>query len=245
MNSKWALALVLSCPVLTAGPLGVNVVANFTGGPWGSWVFDYQNGPAGYNLRQITIDLSPTDRHFDTAPNNFPYVTDSYQDIGTFNGTDITTGLSAILPGTGSVLNDGSLLTLVFDHFFAGMTFQFVVDVDGPDPARLVLEPCPPNDPLGGYTCALTQTMLVGHYALEVSMANQTFGMQMGSALVTLWFEGPGLEPLTLEGRYGAVDLDVATAQLTSEVIPEPASVGLVLSGIAVMLWLNRPKCRA
>src|ERR1035437_8812564 len=68
-----------------------------------SWSFTYTSGAPYLFLQSITLDLSPTDLTFDTAPRGYL----AYQDIGGFGGTDGTTGLSPTYL-SGAALNGGN-----------------------------------------------------------------------------------------------------------------------------------------
>ncbi len=126
----------------------------------------------GLTLDSIVIDLSPTDLRFDTAAGGFGSGT--FQDIGGFGGTDITTGLSGI-SATGVALDGGTLLTFNFTNFTSGSVFQFTGDVDHPDPTLITLADCTGKT---GLALAACNTLNAGRTATNDArlLAAQTVG---------------------------------------------------------------------
>lgn len=186
------LMLFVFAPVLAAGPISypVEASASFTGGIYGTWDFAFTSGPAGLYLQQIAIDLSPTGLRFDTVPGGFGSLTSL--DIDNYLGTDVDTGLSLILPGTGGVLDGGQLLVFQFDGFTMGETFHFTGDVDNPDPTLTALRDCSGLRPLARAACILQNMLTTAQNDARLAAAALVTGQEFGGVLVTYTFGGPG-----------------------------------------------------
>lgn len=215
--------------ILALNAAAIELQATFTGGAYGTWDFAYLSGPAGLTLSQITIDLSRSNRRFDTAAGGAGV--NEWLDIGSVNGTDAATGLSAIWPGTGTALDGGPLLTLEFVDFGPGEWLRFHADVDGPAPAPLNLPPCP--DGYAGLFCNVNRVALYALYDLEVFNASNTIGPQMAGSRVTYTFKG-GL--VLTDGFWPGDGVSAASRILVNEVaIPETKSWHLLAAGLILI----------
>jgi hypothetical protein len=239
------LVLAVFAPVLAAGPISYTIEgsASFTGGIYGTWDFAFTSGPAGLYLQQIDIDLSPTGLSFDTVPGGFGSLTSL--DIDNYLGTDVDTGLSLILPGTGGVLDGGQLLAFQFDDFTVGEAFHFTGDVDNPDPTLLPLTDCSTVPPRNRLACAIQNALRTVQNDLRLAAAALVTGQEFGGVLVTYTFGGPGFytsqfttafEPAGGLRVLGAVDGLEGEVQAT----PEPATFVLLGAGMLLLGGLLR-----
>ncbi len=236
------LTLPLLAQVLVAGPIlsPVQVSASFTGGALGTWDFTFTSGPANLQLEQITIDLSPTDVKFDTAPGGFGSLTS--EDIGGYAGTDVTTGLDNILPGTGAALDGGQLLTFQFNNFTPGDTFNFNADVDHPNPTLIPLPDCSSLSGLAKVACLATRAADTAINNGRLTAAQTVTGQQFNGVLVTYTFGSPSFHTANFTTSYtpdGGLHIFGAQSNLTGDVeaMPEPATflsfaAGLILLGL-------------
>jgi hypothetical protein len=236
------LTLPLLVQVLVAGPVSIPVAgsATFTGGIYGTWDFTFVSGPTDLYLEQIAIDLSPTDVRFDTYPGGFGSLTSL--DIGGFQGTDVTTGMDRVFPGTGATLDGGQLLTFYFNGFTVGDTFHFTGDVDNPDPTLVPLRDCSGLKGLARLSCIAQNALATTENNARLAAAALVTSREFSGALVTYTFGGhgyytssftTGFEPAGGGRIFGSVnpfDNDV-------EPTPEPATflpfaAGLLLLGL-------------
>lgn len=213
----------------------VSVSASFTGGTGGSWSFDYVSGAADLYLQQLTIDLGPTNLGFDTAAGGFGAL--SYTDVGNFAGSDVTTGLGVISPGTGAALDGGTLLTLNFSDFTPGDIFQFDADVDHF-----------PRDCTGLHLLALAACN-----AANTAVARQFVGPNgVNGAVITYVFGGAGYDTTSFTGEFGRVTLrDIVqnlvngnnppnTTGSSTDIAPEPATWTGLAGGLFLIAGLLR-----
>jgi hypothetical protein len=226
----------------------VSATASFTGGLIGNWSFQYVSGASDLFLQSITIDLTPTNLSFDTAPGGFGSLTS--QDICCFGGTDTTTGLTGE-SASGAALDGGQLLTFYFSNFLPTDTFQFTLDVDHPNPTLTPLRNC----------TGLTGLALIGCNAanLGINTANNAALLTaqtvltnaMSNALVTFQFGGTGYETGSFTETFGTVNLrDLINGQTGSSntvngnvQLPEPGTVALIGAGLVLLgAWRRKRK---
>lgn len=233
------LVLPLFVRVLAAEP--VTTLATFTGGIFGTWDFTFTSGPADLQLLQITIDLSPTDLRFDTAPGGvFGSLTSL--DIGDYQGTDVSTGLYGILPGTGADLDNGQLLTFQFDDFTAGETFHFTGDVDNPNPTLTSLNTCS-GRPLAVALCNVRNALITAQNDARLLAAALVTSEEFAGAQVTYTFGGPGFytsefPPGEFESAGGV--RDVSSSEDDVQATPEPATFVSLAAGVLLLGCLRR-----
>jgi hypothetical protein len=241
---------------LVAGPITVDATAAFTGYN-NAWNFQYVSGAPGVYLEQITINLGPADLGFDTAPGGFGSL--GYQDVGGFNGTDVTTGLSNI-SATGAALDGGSLLTFTFADLTAGDTFTFSADVDHPNPTLQTLADCSSLKPIPKALCQASNAgKTLANDALLLN-ADTVTSAQMANATVTFEFGGPGFETSSVTDPLSAPTLqailsDLAHGQgaasfassndVNAEVAPEPATFLAPVIGLAFLGFFSRRRLAA
>jgi hypothetical protein len=241
----WALVcLVFSGGLtLTAGTVTVDATASYnlllSSGSSG-WSFSYLSGDPGLLLQSVTIDLGPTGGlAFDTAPGGFG--SQGFQNIGSFNGTDVTTGLTGYTPAGGAALDGGTAVTFTFNDFRPGETFQFNADVDHPNP---VLTNCAGKSGLALLACNLGNTA-------ALTSAQAVTANQMANANVTFVFGGPGYVTGSSTGTFGPVTLqDIVNngpgnhvnISTTAVATPEPASLSMIGGGLLLAAGLMRRK---
>lgn len=245
------LAALASITPLVAGPIPVEATAAFTGYN-DTWNFQYVSGASGVYLEQITINLAPANLAFNTAPGGFGSL--GYQDVGGFNGTDVTTGLSNI-SATGAALDGGTLLTFTFMDFTAGDNFTFSADVNHPDPTLQTLANCSGLNPIPKAICqAANAAKTLANDALLLKAATVT-SAQMAGATVTFDFGGPGYQsssvtdPLSaptlqeilndLEHGQGAASF-ASTTDVSTQVAPEPGTFLATAMGLIVVGLFSR-----
>jgi hypothetical protein len=234
--------VILGVPTLTAGTVTVEATASYnvllSGG--GSWSFSYLSGDPGLILQSLTIDLGPTGGlAFDTAPGGFG--SQGSQNIGNFNGSDVTTGLTGYTPAGGAALDGGTTVTFTFNDFRPGETFQFDADVDHPNP---VLTNCTGKSGFALLTCNLQNTV-------ALTSAQTVTANQMANANVTFVFGGPGFVTGSSTGTFGPVTLrdilsegpgnhiDISSPAVAA---PEPASLSMMGGGLLLAAGLMRRK---
>ncbi len=242
------LILPLFVQTLAADSFPVGASATFGGGIYGTWDFAFTSGPADLYLQQITIDLSPTNVRFDTAPGGFGSLT--YLDVGGYEGTDATTGLYQILPGTGAVLDGGSLLTFDFNDFTAGDTFHFTADVDNPNPTLTPLQDCSGLRPLAKAACLAQNAAITAANDARLAAAQLVTAQEFGGATVTYTFGGPGFYTSEFTGAFspdGGLHIFGSSSGVLDSVqaTPEPATcvslaAGLLLLGLRLLRRASR-----
>jgi hypothetical protein len=230
--------------------------ATFTGGLTGSWSFTYNGGAPDLFLQSITLDLSPTDLTFDTAPSGYL----AYQDIGGFGGTDGTTGLSPTYL-SGAALNGGNEVTFSFADFLPTGTFQFSADVVRPYPVLLTLQDCAGKTGLALIACNAANATRTATNNARL-LAAQTVGPnQMAGAVVTFTFGGANYNTTPVQGVFQRVtlrDIILGLAQGEGAVVfnsnagtnadvttPEPACVATFGAGLGLLLVLAVRRRRA
>jgi hypothetical protein len=196
-----------------------------TVGAFGSWSIDFTSSNPGALLQQVTIDLSPTGLYFDSAFGPPGYLL--WQDFQPTNGSDAATGLGAVNPGTGGVLDGGTWLELNFSNFTPSSgPFTFVLDVDG------VANYSGCASGLAGIPCRLGRN-------LDASLVTAE---EIAGALVTLNFHVPGAgsaEIITTLGTAGSHTVEGGFAT------PEPASFVLMGLGLAGFAFVRRASGKA
>ena len=245
MRPKIAL-LILALPcllqVLAADPVlwPVEATASFTGGIYGTWDFGFTTGPADLQLTQITIDLSPVDLIFDTAPGGHGSLASLA--IGGYQGT---AGLPVILPGTG--LDGGQLLTFQFDNFTVGQTFHFTGDVDNQDPTLTLLKDCSGLRPAAKLVCNLQNAGITAQNDALLLAASIVTAREFSGALVTLEFGGPGFYTADFTGAFspdGGLRIFGSSGSIGGDVqaTPEPATCIPLAAGLLMLvcLWRRR-----
>jgi hypothetical protein len=242
---------IISLGMLVSGcwavPITVSATASFNGGLLGAanaWSFQYVSGAPGLNLSGITIDLSPTALRFDTAAGGFGSLGNT--DVGSFGGSDVTTGLSAI-SATGGAIDGGQLLTFSFLDFTPGENFQFVADVDHPDPALVALRNCSALTGLAATVCNAQNLAANATNATRLVAADSVSSNAMANAKITMTFSGTGYDTFSVTGTFQTVTLlqiiqGLAGGQGTgafgntaSIQNPEPESLILMGAGLGLM----------
>jgi hypothetical protein len=234
--SAFLLSLSAAC-TLAAAPIDISGTATFRGGIYGAWDYEFTSGPTDLYLQRITIDLSPTNLKFDTAPGGFGSL--GFQDIGGFEGTDASTGLSGIAPGTGAALDGGSLLTFTFSNFTAGKTFHHTGDVDHPDPT-LEFDPCASKTGWRQALCYATNPGPLARNTAALAAASVVTPAQFEGALVTFTFGGEGYYTTEFETNFSPAgglqflrSVDPFAAQV--EQTPEPATFAMLGTGLLLI----------
>jgi hypothetical protein len=116
--SAAAAVIALAASAQAAPSLQFNIDGNTFGQPFTLT----NNATAGEEISRLFIDLAPTGRFFDTSERNVGVP------FAALNGTGAATGLSSF-----SVTDSGTTLDLSFTDFQAAESFQFEIDVDGPN----------------------------------------------------------------------------------------------------------------
>lgn len=232
------LVLPLFVQTLAADSLPVEAVGTFSGGIYGTWDFSFASGPAEVYLEEITIDLSPTNVRFDTAPGGFGSLTSL--DVGGYEGTDATTGLYQILPGTGTALDGGSLLSFLFNDFTVGDDFHFTADVDNPNPTLMPLNDCSGLGRLAKAACTADNVIITTDNDALLAAAAFVTAQQFSGAEVTYTFGGPGYYTTEFTGSFapdgGLRVFGTATDQLGSvDPTPEPATCVSLVAGLLAL----------
>jgi hypothetical protein len=239
-------ALLVS--TVAAAPVDISASASFVGGLSGNWSFTYNTGAPDLYLQRITIDLSPTDLLFDTAPGNFGSL--ASQNVGNFGGTDTITGLSSVSP-TGSGLDGGSFVSFSFTNFLPGMVFQFSADVDHPNPTLLTLLNCSGLTGAARIACNLTNAGRTATNNARLLSAEMVGPNAMAGAIVSFEFGGTGYTTRTVSGTFGSVTLrDVIERLLQGDggnpfasdadvQTPEPATLALFGVGLGAVMLLR------
>jgi hypothetical protein len=242
------MALPLLAQALLAGPVfPVETSASFTGGIYGTWDFTFDSGPAGLYLQQIVIDLSPANLGFDTVPGGFGSLTSL--DVGGYSGTDVTTGLSGILPGTGAALDGGQILIFQFTDFTAGETFHFTADVDSPNPTLLPIRDCSGLGPIARAICLAQNAANTVINDARLAAASVVTAQQFAGTRVTYTLGGPGYVTTEITSVFepaGGLRVFGSTSGTFDEVMatPEPATPALLGAG-ALLLGIRRLRRRA
>ena len=243
LTTLYILILLLICLFPAALPAEtVTASASFTGGLSSSFSFTFVSGPPSVHLEQIEINLSPgTDLHFDTTTQN----------ICCFAGTDVITGLTSFSP-TGAALNEQTEVVFNFSSFTPGDVFQFSADVDHPDPTLLPLKNCAGKTGLALTLCNLQNAGITATNDASLLAAETVLPNQIDGAAVTFVFGGPGYNNSSVTGSFRALSvldlLDGQTsnpANVSTDVVPEPASVVTLGAGLAFLGAIARRKRRS
>jgi MYXO-CTERM domain-containing protein len=237
---------------LLADSFPVAATASFTGIN-NTWNFSYTSGDPGIFLQQITIDLSPTDVRFDSAPGGFGSL--GSQDVGNFGGTDTTTGLTTI-SATGAALDGGSLLTFTLANLTAGDNFTFSVDVDHPNPTLQNLANCGILSGLAKVGCLASNAVKTGANNLALLGADTVLSAQLANAEVTFQFGGPGFITDSVTGPLQAPTISQivnglrngdgggsfsSNTGITDQVnLPEPGTWAMGAAGLALFCLRRR-----
>ncbi len=232
-----------------AAPVGISASASFLGGASGSWSFEYTAGAPDLYLQKITIDLSPTELHFDTWALGFGSL--AHEDVGSFSGTETTTGLWET-SATGVTLDGGGLLSFSFHNFLPGMGFQFRADVDRPDPTLLPLLDCSGLGRVARAICNATNATRTAANNVSLLAAEWVGPNAMAGATVSFQFGGPDYATRTVTGTFGSVTLrdvierlsdgdgDDAFASEADAEAPEPATLAMFGAGLGAVVLLRR-----
>jgi hypothetical protein len=223
---------LFACPIF-ASTVDVTSSSLFVG-LLDTWNFAYVSGAPGVDLQQITIDLSPTNVRFNTAPGGFG-ANEGFQDVGNFFGTNATTGL---LPtySHGAALDGGSLLTFTFTNFTAGDNFTFSADVDHPDPTLVSTSTCNGLPPISKAICV---GIVAAENAAEIASAETVLNAELAHADVTFQFGGPGYLTSTMTEPLNVAEDGIVQPVST----PEPATLAMGLAGVALLAgfrWKSR-----
>lgn len=236
----WAIALPLLAQTLLAGPVvfPVEISASFTGGVYGTWDFTFDSGPAGLYLQQIVIDLGPANLGFDTVPGGFGSLTS--RDVGGYNGTDVTTGLSSILPGTGSALDGGQILIFQFTDFTPGETFHFTADVDNPNPTLLPIRNCSGLGPIARALCLAQNAANTVINDARLAAASVVTAQQFAGTQVTYTLGGPSYYTTQITTAFepaGGLRVFGSTSGAFDEVVenPEPTTPALLAAAVLLL----------
>ena len=241
-------SVILLCffaATVMAEPVAISGSAWYLGGLNGTWSFEYTAGAPDLYLQAITIDLSGADLRFDTWPGGFGSLSSS--DIGSFSGTDVTTGLYDV-SASGPGLDGGLFVTFSFNHFLPGMVFQFGADVDHSDPTLLPLLNCAGKTGLALITCNVTNAGRTATNDARLLGAEWVGPNDMAGAGVSFQFGGENYADRTITGTFGSVTLrDVISGLVQGEgggafangadlQTPEPGNVAILGAGLAVIL---------
>jgi hypothetical protein len=212
-----SLALALCTQSLPADVISYPIAgsATFGTGIFGTFDFTFSSGPTGLYLEQLAIQLPSTVR-FDTAPGGFgafPFVS---LDIGGFQGTDVSTGLYEISPGTGAILDGGRMIAFSFLDFTAGKSFHFTGDVD---------VDCSGKTGFALLACNATASVVTAQ--------------QFSGATATFTFGGPGFDPVQVTSPFepqGGLRFFSSVNEFEAEVVPNPEPATFVFIGTGLLL---------
>jgi hypothetical protein len=209
-------------------PVAANSLYTAIGGD--TWSFIYTTGAPGVYLQSITIDLSPTDIRFNTAPGGWGSFSGTSEDITVVGNTGTTTGLTSITPnGTG--LDGGSLVTFTFSNFTVGDTFTFKTDLDHPAPT---LTDCSGDTGLAKIACQAAN-------GLATLNAETVTSLELANANITFSFGGTYIVPNSVTDSLGASFFPGAQTTVSA---PEPATLAMGAAGLALLLTRLRKPAR-
>ena len=242
----FVLILPLLVPALVAGPVfPVEASATFGGGIFGTWDFTF-TGPAGLYLQQIAIDLGPANLGFDTVPGGFGSL--ASLDVGGYQGTDATTGLNQIVPGTGLTRDGGQSLIFQFNDFTAGETFHFTADVDNPNPTLAALRNCNGLGFIARGICLLQNAATTVANDALLAGASVVTAPEFAGSRVTYTFGGPRYYTSEITAAFspdGGIRVFGSSAGVLDEVegVPEPATALLLAAGLLFVGLRLRRRC--
>ena len=219
-----------------AGPLFANAVpisasASYLG-LTSTWQFNYTVGAPDLFLQAITIDLSPTNVRFDTAPGGFGSLGNA--------GVVTTAGTTGLIPGyTDNATLDGlNTLTFTFADFNPGETFSFSADLDHfPNPTLGTLANCSALPFAQRPACIANNLLITANNAALLLAADAVTSAQVAGAQVRFQFGGPDYDTVTLSAAMQAATLpNIINGLLTGQGInsfgsggtastPEPATL--------------------
>ena len=226
-------ALELASPMMaTEITIPVTGTAAFVTGI-DTWSFTYTTGAPGVYLQSITVDLSPTDVLFNTAPGGFGAYTGTYEDVTPLLGSGTTTGLSSVTP-SGAALDGGNKVTFAFNAFTVGDTFTFSAGVAGPAPNLLLLQDCSSLTGIAKVACLAANALKTTENAAAILAAETVLPSQVANADITFNFGGPDIVPGTVTDPLSTAFLSGAS---TSVQAPEPATMAMMgAAGLALLL---------
>lgn len=230
ISRHWPLSALFCLLLGTTGASATSISGSVlysseTVGAFGSWSIEFSSSNPGTLLQQVTIDLSPTGLYFDSAIGPPGYLL--WQDFQPTNGSEVSTGLGAVNPGTGGVLDGGTWLELNFANFTpANGPFTFLLDVDG------VANYSGCAGGLLGIPCRLGRN-------LDASLVTAE---EIAGALVTLNFYVPGSGSAQIITSLGTVGSHTVEGGFAT---PEPASFVLMGLGLAGFAFVRRASGRA
>jgi len=226
-------ALELASPMMaTEITIPVTGTAAFVTGI-DTWSFTYTTGAPGVYLQSITVDLSPTDVLFNTAPGGFGAYTGTYEDVTPLLGSGTTTGLSSVTP-SGAALDGGNKVTFAFNDFTVGDTFTFSAGVAGPAPNLLLLQDCSSLTGIAKVACLAANALKTTENAAAILAAETVLPSQVANADITFNFGGPDIVPGTVTDPLSTAFLSGAS---TSVQAPEPATMAMMgAAGLALLL---------
>lgn len=196
------------------------------------------SGAPDLYLQSITVDLSPTDLRFDTAPGGVGSL--ASQNVCCYSGTDTTTGLT----GESGLVDGGQQVTFNFSDFLPGDNFQFTLDVDHPNPVLTTPKNCSTLKGLALLACNATNAGIAAANDAVLLAAQTVLTNAMSNSLVTYQFGGSGYITGDVTGNFGSLTLqDIINGQTASTndiqgdvQTPEPGTIGLI--GVA-LVWLG------
>ncbi len=212
----WKVAVCVLCSAVLLSAASIDGAALFSEGGLFSdyFVITFSSSDPSARLTSLTIDLgSSPQKFFDTTAAAPGYGT--WFPLVFTAGYDVATGVTSVTPGTQAARNGATSLTITFDDFEPGEILRFRVDVDHYNPGT--------GCGLFGLGCAFTT-------APEFS--NSTFVAN---------FEAPANAPLSVGPvAFSELSGPNATAGFSGTLIPEPASMALLGTGLAGLLLLRR-----
>jgi hypothetical protein len=232
-------ALTLASPLMaTEITIPVSATAAFVTGI-DNWSFTYATGAPGVYLQSITVDLSPTDVLFNTAPGGFGAYTGTYENVTPLLGTGTTTGLASISP-SGAALDGGNEVTFTFNDFTVGDTFTFSAGVAGPAPTLQNLASCSSLTGIAKVACNASNALKTVENDAAIAAAETVLPSQVANAGITFSFGGPDIVPGTVTDPLSTAFSQGAS---TTVAAPEPATMAMMgVAGLALLLGRLRKR---